>query len=77
MEVTPMRPRRILGLVGVAVLVAALASLVLETAASGEDWVELAVIGAAALVVSLALVERRRPRAGRRRTIVRTPESRW
>ncbi len=72
-----MRPFTTLALLGLAALIAALASLVLETAATGEDWLELAVIGAAALVGSLALGGRRTPRPARRRTIVRTPESKW
>lgn len=74
---TPRRRSRPLALLLLGAVLAALAYAVFETASTGEDWLELAVIGAAALIGGLALGARREPRPDRRRTIVRTPESRW
>lgn len=72
-----MSPRLLVSL-GLAALLGGVAYLVLETASSGEDWIELAVIGAAALACGLSLQARGRPRPSRRHRIVRTPESdRW
>ena len=70
--------RTLIVLLGLAAVLGALGYVVLRTAATGEDWIELAVIGAAALVGGLALRGGHHPRPSRRRRIVRTPEgNRW
>jgi threonine/homoserine efflux transporter RhtA len=72
------RTRTALSLLALAAALAGIAYLVLETAATGEDWLELALIAAAALGGGLALSARRSPGRNRRRRIVRTPDSsRW
>jgi hypothetical protein len=60
-----------------AVLVAGLGYLVLQTAQGREDWLELAAITLLAMVLLVTLHERRVPSGKRNRSFRRTPESRW
>jgi hypothetical protein len=71
------RTRTAISLLALAAVLAGIAYLVLETASTGEDWLELVLIAAAALGGGLALSARRSPARSRRRKIVRTPDSRW
>lgn len=57
--------------------VALMAYLVKETAAGQEDWLELAAIVAATLVVGAGLFARRAPRRSGNPVLRRTPESDW
>jgi hypothetical protein len=72
-----MELRTIIGGLLVMALVLGLGYLVLAVAESATDWVELALIVLAAVVVGTALHERRTARPSRRRTIRRTSESDW
>ncbi len=67
-------------IVGPVLVAAALVGLGYLTARSGEameQWIELAVISLVALLLAGALYDRGAPRAPRRRTFRRTPDSRW
>jgi hypothetical protein len=60
-----------------AVLVAGLGYLVLQTAQGREDWLELVAIAFLAMVLLVTLHQRQVPAARRDRGFRRTPQSRW
>ena len=72
-----MRGGAIVGPVLVAAVVAGLGYLVTQTGEGREDWIELAVISLAALLLAGALYERRTPRAPKNRAFRRSPDSHW
>lgn len=72
-----MRITTIVGAVAAVAAVALLAYLVKKTAAGQEDWLELAAIAAATLVVGVGLFARRAPRRSGSPVLRRNPESDW
>lgn len=72
-----MRGGAIAGPVLAAAIVVGLGYLVTQTSEGREDLVELAVILLGTLLLTVVLYERRVPRAPKKRTFRRTPDSHW
>jgi hypothetical protein len=72
-----MRAGTIVGPVLVAAVLAGIGILFTRTGEGMEELIELAVITLVALLLAGALYDRGAPRAPRRRTFRRTPDSRW
>jgi hypothetical protein len=72
-----MRTRTVVAATAAVALLAALAYVVMRTAAGHEDWVELAAIATATLLAGGALFTRPAPRRSANPVLRRTPESDW